>query len=555
MKILKYLVLIFLFTIHYSLFTIPVSAATEFTTNFDSTYQVEVSGLTRVTHQIELINNLAHIYTTEYVIQVGGKELQDVQARSGDTKLQTEVTLNDNTTTIKVAVLDPVVGQGKSINFTIMYTTRDIVESSGQIREINVPRLSRANEAKNYVRRVVVPSSFGTPSVLAPEPTHVSYTGDQVTYEYIGFASESLALLFGKSQVYQVELDYKIKNPTLQSADTEIALPPDTSYQRVMLDSLVPEPKEIRLDKDGNWLAIYPLKSQESQNIHAVMYIEVSPTPIYKRVARNTMITKEDKFWETQDPVVVSLASKLTTPQNIYNYLVDNFSYNYTRVEAGAERLGAVRALSDPTAAICTEFTDSFVALARASKIPAREIDGYAVTQNPTLKPLGGEDDVLHAWPEYYDSKTGIWRQVDPTWGNTTGGIDYFHKLDYSHITFVIHGQESQYPHPAGAYKTSPADKTIKVTIPEVIPEFKESYDIVEGNGHKKIINTGKVALSNDLVAYLPPYASSTIERGVVSGVFDRRFELRNLIIMAASAVVLLFLVLLVRLITRHNRP
>ncbi|KKR71588.1 MAG: hypothetical protein UU15_C0047G0004 [Candidatus Levybacteria bacterium GW2011_GWC2_40_7] len=42
---------------------------------------------------------------------------------------------------------------------------------------------------------------------------------------------------------------------------------------------------------------------------------------------------------------------------------------------------------------------------------------------------------------------------VDPTWGNTTNGVDYFKTLDFDHFAFVIRGIDSQYPIPAGGYK------------------------------------------------------------------------------------------------------
>ncbi|PIP14879.1 hypothetical protein COX47_02840, partial [Candidatus Roizmanbacteria bacterium CG23_combo_of_CG06-09_8_20_14_all_35_49] len=58
----------------------------------------------------------------------------------------------------------------------------------------------------------------------------------------------------------------------------------------------------------------------------------------------------------------------------------------------------------------------------------------------------------LHAWPEYYDSKSELWKPIDPTWENTSG-IDYLSSFDLNHIVFVIHGKKPDYPLPAGMYK------------------------------------------------------------------------------------------------------
>jgi hypothetical protein len=61
--------------------------------------------------------------------------------------------------------------------------------------------------------------------------------------------------------------------------------------------------------------------------------------------------------------------------------------------------------------------------------------------------------DILHSWPEYWDDTLQTWVPIDPTWGNTTGGIDYFNKLDLNHIVFAYHGASSTTPYPAGSYK------------------------------------------------------------------------------------------------------
>src|SRR5258707_13577173 len=101
------------------------------------------------------------------------------------------------------------------------------------------------------------------------------------------------------------------------------------------------------------------------------------------------------------------------------------------------------------------EFTDLFIAMARAAGIRAREINGYAYTENKDSEPLSLVADVLHSWPEYWDKYNKEWILVDPTWGNTTHGIDFFHKLDLRHFTFVIHGVNSEFPLSPGSYKLS----------------------------------------------------------------------------------------------------
>jgi hypothetical protein len=132
-----------------------------------------------------------------------------------------------------------------------------------------------------------------------------------------------------------------------------------------------------------------------------------------------------------------------------------------------------VGALDNPDSAVCLEFTDLFIALARSAGIPAREVDGYAHTENERQRPLSLEEDILHAWPEYYDYERQTWVMVDPTWGKTTGGVDYFDTFDFDHIAFVIKGEDSVYPVPAGGYKSSTGPRTRDISV-SFDPEFKK---------------------------------------------------------------------------------
>lgn len=87
--------------------------------------------------------------------------------------------------------------------------------------------------------------------------------------------------------------------------------------------------------------------------------------------------------------------------------------------------------------------------------------------------------DVLHAWPEYYDKDKNSWVMVDPTWGSTTGGVDYFSTLDFDHLTFVIKGLDSNYPIPAGGYKTS-SDENKKDVLVNVDTVFNETPAVLK---------------------------------------------------------------------------
>lgn len=509
--------------------TSTVLAIKEFKLDYTSTYEIIQDNPTRVRHDIRIQNNLANIFTTNYTISVGSNKLEKISASDESGVLPISKKTNTNTTTIEVTINDPSIGKDQAKDLTISYTNPDIIEQNGKIREINIPKLANANEIDTYTRRLIVPKSFPPPSITLPVPTSVEQLENSTVYTFTGHKSESITLFFGDHQLYEIDLSYTISNPTLTTTDTEIAIPPDTAYQKIYLEKITPEPIIIRLDNDGNWLAIYSLEPQQSLDINVSLIAKVTAKPSFQPPPITLdNLTSSQQYWETTAPNIKSLANQLKDPKNIYNYLVNNFVYSYSRVTKGAKRLGASQAIINPTQAICTEFTDAFVALARSNNIPAREINGYAYTTNKNLRPLSLETDILHAWPEYYNTATKTWIQIDPTWGHTTGGIDYFSKLDFNHITFVIHGQESSYPYPAGAYKKSPNKKDINVKIstqePKEIQDVKtailtQASSAITTEKVAKITNKGNTSLINYqvmtengevYVEYLAPY--STVE-------------------------------------------
>jgi len=145
--------------------------------------------------------------------------------------------------------------------------------------------------------------------------------------------------------------------------------------------------------------------------------------------------------------------------------------------------------------------------------------------------------DVLHAWPEYWNKEKAIWIPVDPTCGATTGGVDYFTKLDLRHFTFVIHGKDPRRPYPPGSYKLGPnPEKDVFVNFgqlpkvragkPEIEAEIKGGFLPTSSKLKVKIKNPGPIALYNlrptiyfdtteadsSFILTFPPYSSQEIE-------------------------------------------
>jgi len=116
-----------------------------------------------------------------------------------------------------------------------------------------------------------------------------------------------------------------------------------------------------------------------------------------------------EEFIEISDSTIINLSKKLKrnkplkTVKHIYQFVHENIKYS----GYNSTSIGAAKTLKYGHGD-CTEFTDLFVALCRASGIPAKVTVGYTTTF---------DNSPLHSWPEVYLNKYG-WVRFDPTSNN-----------------------------------------------------------------------------------------------------------------------------------------
>lgn len=481
--------------------TSKVFALTEFTKKLEATYTVTESGTTQVLYDLRLQNNMSTVYATEYVLEINSTEIQNVLVSNADKKpLPFTATPGINTTTIRVQFPEEqrVVGREKEQVFQISYTSQDIASQYGQVLEVSIPKLANPEDFAAYKVTVIVPQKFGKPSLVEPAQYRFEEAPGSgvVQFNNVG-QQQGISVLFGESQTYELNVQYHLSNSSQNVGVVQVALPPDTAWQRLQYTTITPKPEKITKDTDGNWIAEFRLAGEDKTAVQvqalATIYAQPQPEFIvqspFREGARQNWWTHQSnqtylsstEFWPVETPVIQQLSDTYQSPRAIYDYVTDTLTYNYQRFEQpdAQSRLGAVKALEDTGNAVCQEFTDVFVAIARGAGLPARRVTGFAVTQNSRLRPLSLVADVLHTWPEYYDAQRELWTPVDPTWADTTGGVDYFSKLDLRHIVFAIQGMSDSRPLPAGMYKLAGEEqKDVDVQLATSTPDYKARYAI-----------------------------------------------------------------------------
>lgn len=471
------------FLIFVLLLTLPtqVSADGEFQTDYEVSYKVDEGGQTDVVQTITLENKTANYYADKFELKIGSIKVEDVKAQDGIGAIDPQVKFEENVSTIALKLNERVIGLGKKVTISLSYTSSELATKSGQIWEVSIPRLAKSPDLNNYSAQMTVPASFGPVAFSVPEPkTHAETAKTQAfTFNKDQLTSSGISMSFGQNQVFEFTLNYFLENSNLTSATGEITLPPDNNYQKIVLSKIEPAPENIIVDEDGNFIAKYRLGPKSQTAIVAKGYVEVFSKP-FRNI--DTKLTPEEKekylqpqsYWETDSAQIKEKAQELKTAEEIYKYVVDYLKYSDERLNlAKIERLGALAAMNEPNNAVCMEFADLFIALSRAAGIPAKEIVGFAYTQNTRLRPLSfaTQGDLLHAWPAYWDDANG-WVQVDPTWGSTSGGLDFFNKMDFNHVTLAQRGLFSTLPYPAGSFKKQDDEnkKTVDIVFAQELP-------------------------------------------------------------------------------------
>jgi len=471
-------ILVFFVSLIFLIFPNEALSQEQFQIDADVEYVISETGETYVTHDITLTNLYSNLYATNYQLSLDNINPNNIKAVEGGVPLTVTEEKLGTATNVNIAFDNVVAGKGKQRKFSISFTEDSFATKTGEVWEISIPKLASADFFSKYQSTLMIPKSFGEIAYLSPEPTSQSVEKENIfVFTKEDMVKSGISAGFGMFQVFSFTLNYHLENPLSKEAITEIALPPDTPYQKVYYENLTPKPKTVEEDVDGNWIATYRLKKRERIDVVATGSVQIFSFP--RRIfPENTeslnQNLQESKYWQVNDPRIQNLAKTFKTPKAIYDYVVNSLSYDYVRVRPNVERLGASSALKNPNSAICMEFTDLFIAISRAAGIPAREINGFAYSESPEIQPLSLVADVLHAWPEYWNENLGHWVPVDPTWGSTSG-IDYFEQMDLRHFTFVIHGNNPTQPYPPGSYKLgSNPQKDVFVNLGQ-LPKLRTS--------------------------------------------------------------------------------
>jgi len=495
LKVLKILFFFLVLTLFVRFSTIVYAADVQIDYQVEynlSQYQNNLNS--QVNFQIKITNLRSDVYVNKFSISFPQSfTVSNLEVKDDNGKVDPQVTNQNLNTKVEMEFSHPNIGRDSVNNFHLTFNQANLFKINGNVWEVMLP-VMESKENGSYKVIVNLPEETDKKiSIAKPRPDSIS--GRQIIWS--NPSTKTIYAVFGDSQLYQANLTYNLKNPSLVPVVVEVAFPPDTSYQKIYFQSISEKPLFFYQDEDGNLLANYFLKPKETKTVNVSEVIEVfshprgEVVPVFRQLfnQQKKYLLNSEEYWTVKDPEKLNYGN---TAADVYSYVVSHLQYAYQRVTKNSFRLGADRVLSNPNQAVCMEFTDLFIALAREKSIYSREIEGYGFSSDSRLRPLSLASDVLHAWPEYYDSKSELWKPVDPTWENTSG-IDYLSSFDLNHIVFVIHGKKPNYPLPVGMYKFDNS-QDISIKPAASYPDEKKEVIIDKINLPTEISDRGQVS-------------------------------------------------------------
>jgi len=504
MKLIKSIFLLFLFLL------VPLSIyAKEFKTNYKVEYFLS-DNLNRINSEVKYSINITNLnegyYVSKFTLSFPDTFLiENISALDDIGSVNPVVSNKENNINIELVFNNPQTAIGSQNNFYLTFNQKNLFNINGNIWEVILPVVKKDNDETYQVDVILPENSSKKISISKPYPN--SIINNQISWT--NPITKTIYAIFGENQIYDLELDYYLYNPKLISGTFDVAFPPDMPNQKIYLQSIKPEPSKTFTDSDGNFIGRYVLKPREKINIKYLSLVEILSKPreiaksldINKLESQKQYLLNETLYWKIDNPLKYK---DINDPYSIYNYLTATFTYDYSRISKNIKRLGAKFALENPSKAVCTEFSDSFVTLAREKGFYSREIQGYGFSNSTELRPLSLDSDILHSWPQYFDTKKNLWISIDPTWENTSG-IDYFTSFDLNHIAFAIHGKNPKEPFPAGMYKfDNKKDISVIPTkrTPKEIIKLDISSNIPKAIAKNKKFN-GKLKIKNQSNIFL----------------------------------------------------
>jgi hypothetical protein len=415
--------------------------------------------------------------TTRYDLKVTGLALgevaQDLQfAISGSNPQNVRALLDDQSVTASVVDQQVVVSatdlptDETNWTITIIYQSdllQDFGASQGMI--LSTVTSSLPITSQTWTVRAPLDLGFATTRGVDPSVTRIGVGEQILTYtQSDGSLKLSPMILFGDTAMVTVEITETLTNDSFWWQEVGLTLPPDTAQQRVYLQSIEPQPKNIRLDPDGNMVALYRLGPKGSLTAKALVDIELTLAKFRldsTNTSADTPPVIQDRYTALTDLwQPTNIEAPTTSDQSVVTVIDKVFQAIAEKAGASDESRSTIQ-LSGRDRVGSLRVSDWLVGELRDRGVAAREIIGLLGTDGTQLL----SQPQPHAWVEAYIPGAG-WTTLDPWLAQFTGT---YAESDPLHIALSVWGiQDDRPPAPFQQAEIVYSDRSISTVEPAV---------------------------------------------------------------------------------------
>ena len=230
-----------------------------------------------------------------------------------------------------------------------------------------------------------------------------------------------------------IQISVKVTNSGWQTATgVKVQLPlisADSTYQKTLQETFNQKVEKIETGEAGSRTAhivIDSIAPGQSEKVTVDYLLQIKPgggLSTSEAASGLQSYLKPSSKIECSHPEIVALAEKLTGDiddeiakiNQIGKFIDAHMNYQLNSVHKNRGALSALR----HGEGVCEDYAALFVALSRASGMPARQVNGFCDSQLTGASWRTGSSEVSlqgyrHAWAEVYIQDVG-WVAVDPT--------------------------------------------------------------------------------------------------------------------------------------------
>lgn len=241
---------------------------------------------------------------------------------------------------------------------------------------------------------------------------------------------------------FDIKYEALFKSSGKNSIKAWMAVPQNSTKQKIKSIAIFPSPKSEYKDSKGNKILYFNFKDKDEikieMKINATLWKESidckekkfftphQSSKILKKYTKNEkFIEKTNKIKNITQSITSRNNDNYLNIKNIFDFIVNNFHYCYPVNKRGVKNLNFNKLKGD-----CGEYSSLFVAMCRVLNIPAKNLTGFVIFQKE-------KTITEHGWASIYSKPNG-WIDFDTQYASLEKNrYKYFGNREEYRIVFT----------------------------------------------------------------------------------------------------------------------